>query len=482
MPEVGVITALTYSQINTLFTTPQRSRTEPGFFMASVLMHGLALGIAVLTVIDAPRVDDSSRTRRYTTRLVKLQSTDPLLQWSPGSAAQPTSHAEMRAGRADEQRVAATAAPQSLAYRVSAPITLVQPDIAQNTLLPLKTPIPLMVMWTPPELPVKKIVPPPPKIKASANVRPSLSMPNREAHVANIQLASTSFVSQTIPISASTTSPIVVPGQELPQLPQTASIPSAQPTPATVLSVSDLLLPKGTVALPPANQTAAASSSNSLTPGRPQSTSQTGDGATVGKQNGNASGVTSGNHGDQNETATGPAGEKQAGFNSGSDSGLLSENGASVDRITRPKDGHFGVVVVGDSVADEYPEAAGIWADRLAYTVYLHVGAAKSWILQYCLPRVVQAAGNTTRPDAPWPYLIMTPHLAAGDYDTDALLVHGFIDAAGHFEKLAIVFPAQFAQSKFVLGALQQWQFRPAEQNGQSTAVEVLLIIPEETE
>lgn len=481
MPGVGVITALTYSQINTLFTTPQRSRTEPGFFMASVLMHGLAFGIAVLTVMDAPRVDDSSRTRRYTTRLVKLQSTDPLLQWSPGSAAQPTSHAEMRAGRADEQRVA-VAAPQSLAYRVSAPITLVQPDIAQNTLLPLKAPIPLMVMWTPPELPVKKIVPPAPKIKASANVRPSLSMPNREAHVANIQLASTSFVSQTIPISASTTSPIVVPGQELPQVPQTASIPSAQPTPATVLSVSDLLLSKGTVALPPANQTAAASSSDSFAPGRPQSTSQTGDGATVGKQNGNASGVTSGNHGDQNETATGPAGEKQAGSNSGSASGLPSENGASVDRITRPKDGHFGVVVVGDSVAEEYPEAAGIWADRLAYTVYLHVGAAKSWILQYCLPRVVQAAGNTTRPDAPWPYLIMTPHLAAGDYDTDALLVHGFIDAAGHFEKLAIVFPAQFAQSKFVLGALQQWQFRPAEQNGQSTAVEVLLIIPEETE
>ena len=60
--------------------------------------------------------------------------------------------------------------------------------------------------------------------------------------------------------------------------------------------------------------------------------------------------------------------------------------------------------------------------------------------------------------------------------------LHGFIDDAGHFEKLAIIFPAQFAQSKFVLGALQQWQFRPAEQNGQSTAVEVLLIIPEETE
>jgi hypothetical protein len=473
---------LASSQINTLFTTPQRSRTGPGFFMVSVLMHGLVFGIAIVTVMDAPRVDDSSLSRRYTTRIVKLQSTDPQLRWAPGgSAAPPTSHAEMRAASSGERQVAA-AAPQSLAYRVSAPITLVQPDIAQNTLLPLKAPIPLIVMWTPPNLPVPKIVPPPSKIKASANVRPSLSMPNHEAHVANIQLASASFVSQTIPIPASTTSPIIVPGQELPQIPQTASTPSAQPTPATVLSVSDVLLSKGTVALPPANQTAAASSSDFFAPGRPQSTSQAGDGATIGKQNGNAPGITSGIHSAQNETATGPAGEKQAGSNSGSDLGLLSGNGASVARITRPKDGHFGVVVVGDSVADEYPEAAGIWADRLAYTVYLHVGAAKSWILQYCLPRMVQAASNTTRPDAPWPYLIVTPRLAPGDSDTDALLVHGFIDAAGHFEKLAIVFPAQFAQSKFVLGALQQWQFRPAAQNGQSTAVEVLLIIPEETD
>jgi hypothetical protein len=31
-----------------------------------------------------------------------------------------------------------------------------------------------------------------------------------------------------------------------------------------------------------------------------------------------------------------------------------------------------------------------------------------------------------------------------------------------------------------VLDALQQWQFRPAAQNGQSERVEVVLIIPEQ--
>ena len=61
-------------------------------------------------------------------------------------------------------------------------------------------------------------------------------------------------------------------------------------------------------------------------------------------------------------------------------------------------------------------------------------------------------------------------------------MVHGFVNLAGRFERLAMVFPAEFAQAKFVLSALQQWEFRPARQNGQLAGVEILLIIPEETE
>jgi hypothetical protein len=75
---------------------------------------------------------------------------------------------------------------------------------------------------------------------------------------------------------------------------------------------------------------------------------------------------------------------------------------------------------------------------------------------------------------------VLRPHLAPEDYNSDALIVHGFINLAGRFEKLAMVFPTGFAQAKFVINALQQWQFRPARQNGQIAAVEVLLIIPEE--
>jgi hypothetical protein len=61
-------------------------------------------------------------------------------------------------------------------------------------------------------------------------------------------------------------------------------------------------------------------------------------------------------------------------------------------------------------------------------------------------------------------------------------MVHGFINLAGTFERLALVFPPDFAQTKFLLDALKQWHFRAARQAGQIAAVEVLLIIPEQAE
>jgi hypothetical protein len=149
-----------------------------------------------------------------------------------------------------------------------------------------------------------------------------------------------------------------------------------------------------------------------------------------------------------------------------------------------PKDGQFGVVVVGSSMAEEYPETVGLWGSRMAYTVYLHVGLAKSWILQYSLPQAASTAENGTvvQLQAPWPFVMERPELAPGDLNGDAIMVHGLVNESGRFEKLTIVFPAGFPQGKFVLGALERWQFRPAVQNGLLTAVEVLLIIPAEGE
>lgn len=134
-------------------------------------------------------------------------------------------------------------------------------------------------------------------------------------------------------------------------------------------------------------------------------------------------------------------------------------------------------MVVGSSLVEKYPETAELWNGRMSYTVYLHMGLAKSWIMQYSLPRSGQ--GNVEHIEAPWPFSIVRPNIAPGSIDADALMVHGFVNQTGHFEGLSIAFPPKFAQAQFVLGSLAQWQFRPATQNGQNVKVEVLLIIPE---
>ena len=104
-------------------------------------------------------------------------------------------------------------------------------------------------------------------------------------------------------------------------------------------------------------------------------------------------------------------------------------------QIALPKDGRFSAVVVGNALENQYPEIAGAWNGRIAYTAYLHVGLAKSWLLQYSLPRDADASagGTVARLDAPWPFNIVRPNLAPGSIDADALMIHGFIDESGRF-------------------------------------------------
>jgi len=213
---------------------------------------------------------------------------------------------------------------------------------------------------------------------------------------------------------------------------------------------------------------------------------KTGDGNPAGNQAGTGHGDTPGSTKGNSTAGTGANAQSNVAIDQdgGSTAGLAPGGELSLTHLTLPKDGQFGVVVVGSSLNEQYPEIVGIWNSRLVYTVYLHIGLGKSWILQYSLPRTDEAAagGSINRPEAPWPYDIMRPHLNPEDYNSDAIMVHGFVNAAGRFDRLALVFPAGFTQAKFVLNALQQWQFRPARQDGHIAAVEVLLIIPEETE
>jgi hypothetical protein len=469
------------SRIITLFVDPPPSRRGPSGFLVSMVVHVVVMGSLYLNLKHRVRVEDEAIVQRYTVRLLSLWRPEPPTRRPADN--QSTRFPQGAAGEiASGGQPSAPSLPQQPKDRIPAPQTLVQPDLPPNLLLPQETPIPLILMWSPESNTAKQIVLPPPQEKTVANVRPNLAPPNHELDLADLRIsASASVTDAPLPLP-STTSPVVVRGPELvKQVPETASKPLGAPVPARVLSISDLLLERGTIALPMVNETAAVGASNAMAPAREVNASQEGKGDTAGKQTGIGSGETAANHTGKGAGADSVAGheEPMIGNDSGASQAAVAGSGdqPTVTRIVMPKDGKFGVVVVGSSMAEEYPETVGLWGNRMAYTVYLHVGLAKSWILQYSLPSSADS-GTIARMEAPWPYEMERPGLAPGDLNGDAIMVRGFVNTSGRFEKLAIVFPVDFAQAKFVLGALEQWRFRAAMQNGLLATVEVLLIIP----
>jgi len=367
------------------------------------------------------------------------------------------------------------------------PQTLVQPDLNVQLALEKEIPVPTVVIWARPKAPVKTIVAPLPQKPAATPIIPSLVPPNDETNPADIEISSTEFPSQKLPVLPSNSSPIVV---RSPQPAQTATSTatqnSAKPTPAAVASLSRLKMPNGTVALPPVNESAARASRGEPAPSDTKEDTKAGTGNPAGnggktgaKPESGAAAKQASRAGGAGQQTSGQSGPAQSAAN-GSGEG----NGPTTTHITLPITGQFSSVVVGNSLQDEYPEIADVWSGRMTYTVYLHVGLAKSWILQYALPRAADAAagGDVSQLDAPWPYSIVRPNLAPSAVDADALLVHGFVNEAGRFESLHVAFPPDFGQSQFVVGSLQQWQFRPATENGKAAKVEVLLIIPEDVD
>jgi hypothetical protein len=442
------------------------------------------------------KVDSRSLTQRYAVRVMELHMQEPriqrFIQPPPFNPLQQPSTQPL-ASSGSQEIAAAARIPANFIPQKQAVQTLIQPDAPHDLVIPHEIPLPQVFAWSAPDPAVRKIVQPAPQTVVKIDVPPSIDLPNQEMRVADIKISSTVFDAKTPMPLPSKTSPVSAQApQKTQQIPQTASKTTGQPTPASVISASKIQLQEGTVTLPMVNEVAAAPFTGSLTPGESKSLSQSlsqnmsqpSRGKTDGKENTAGVGQSSGNQTGNVAATAAP----QQGGGTGQPGGVdvsVTSGGAqrTVVHITLPKDGKFGVVVVGSSVADDYPEIGNMWSGRLAYTVYLHVGVAKNWILQYSLPRLQGAvsAGNVARPDAPWPYDITRPSIDA-DTNTDAIMVHGFVNASGRFEQLAVVFPTELAEAKFLLRALQQWQFRPALQNGHATPVEVLLIIPDQTE
>jgi hypothetical protein len=462
-----------------LFSAQPALEQRPYSFLVSVVVHTVVIALIFLGILSAPKIRSSVLTERYSVRHLDLHSLEPEMERAASNAIHaPSVHPKAsplpKGGSQDEE-------PQVMRQVLDAPKvhqTLVQPDIPKPLKLPREIPLPTVVIWNAEKPQIQTVAAPVPQSPPVALAKPVIQRPNKAPRLDDIAIKPSDLPMPKQPILASTTSPIIVSGPKpTPPAPLTTAAGSAQAPSGAVISLSDFGMANGQVTLPPVNQSASSNSQGALAPGKGKEPSQAGHGNPAGAASGTGTKPGTGSAGDQRNSAQNGSGGNGPGTNNGS--GQAVGGLPKTTHIVRQREGQFGAVVVGSSLKEQYPEIGDVWGGRMAYTVYLPVGLSKSWIIQYSLSRTDDPANNKIHVDAPWPYSIVRPNIEPGAIDADALMVHGFVNEAGRFEALSIAFPSEFAQAKFVLNALAQWQFRPATQNGQDVKVEVLLIIPE---
>ena len=424
-----------------LFESATPPRQGMVTFIGSVVVHALAGSLLWFALAYRP---PNSRviTEHYNLRQLDLEMLAELEQLR-------VPHPDpLNTPVPNKPKLTAPAPSHSIKTPVEKLQPLIQPDLPNTVKMAQQIPVPRVVLWSATNKVVQKITPPTIK-RPPANAIATFDRPNQELKIADVAVSSNNQLALKSQVIPSTTLPIADRNAIQVQQLSSVSTVAANPTPAAILSLSDIQLVKGTAELPPVNA-------------GPKSDSHTGLAAGQGKNSSTENG---------NGTANSEAG------------GDLMAN-LTVTPLSLSEQGHFSAVIVGNDLAEEFPELAGLWAGRATYTVYLRVGLAKAWTLQYGLPRDAKpaAAGAVTRLEAPWAYSIVRPNLPPGSINADALLIHGFINASGKFENLSVAFPQPFPIAPFVLHALQQWQFRPATRDGQAAKVEVLLIIPDQDE
>lgn len=412
--------------------------------------------------------------------------------------------------------------------RPTAKQTLVELDVPPDIQLKQNIPLPTAVVWE--HLPpvrrafVAPAAKPVSKPKIEMPPAPDLSAPNWEPVISDLKL-SAAITNQnprlihppgkTAPLKSVSNAVIVEP----PEL-------STNATGASVAAVISLpqtpLLSDKDVVVPPANQIAFTGSGGSASSGDAHNSANgatsaagepgsRGTGTTSGfEKKAEKTGQSAGGSGTQGGARGGVVqGRETAGLavasaagGSGSASGIGSAghpgSGTGVigvpridelpplipgtTRLTPPKDGKFSVVVSGSSPAGPYVESAGALSGKMVYSVYISVGLRKKWILQYCLPKAEEqktAKGRALPIEAPWPYVIVRPETMSF---TEYVIVHGILSSEGRFDQLGLIFPSELEKKDLLMSSLKQWTFRAATRDGAPSEVEILLIIPGQSE
>ncbi len=492
--------------------------------MAAFLMSGIQW--------DSVEVATPAMPKSYSVRWLRLEATDlrPYVPLRPALKASSSGAKSLPATPKITSPVAKSAepAPEALADPVTPPATppaaapvktpklarvfeppvvkrppadqtLIQLDVPPD-LVPLpNVPLPTAVLWSQQnqKMPVVKVAAPPvpkmPRPVRNPPAQPTIDAPNAELVAANVQLSSSIINNQpSLAQLAAVTTPVRNPYDHGDQLPQTTLPPSNERIKSpNVVSLPDVpLLAKEAILIPPANQVAPASptggGSGSENRGNGGGSKADGDGGRPAGAAVPAPGSGPGSTPSGNATTgnAAPGNITPGKITAGNPAtGTITKDPllASLKRITLPKDGKFGAVVMGSSATGPYTEAQGALSGKILYTVYLRVGLKKNWIMQYGLPKALEQAaatrGGTPNLDAPWPFLLVTPHYSSL-LDQEYIILRGTLNTAGKLEQLKLITPVNYGGRDLLVSTLEIWQFRPAKKDGEDTAVEVLLIIP----
>ena len=503
---------------------PPRRNRLPGFSV-SVVLHCFV--IAAMWSVDIP-VQPAAVHRQYSVRLLQLQTPAEYRPRSPGRAsltAELWSHMSAHGSGPQNPQPAAVAstnaapgpdvAPERRPFVLPPDVllkpvkqTLIQPDIPPNLTLSREVPLPAAILWSDLKLPPirKRFITPPEAARPAAKA--VQSVPENAAMIALTQETRPGALNMAGVIPADLPKfhkAFVAPPSRDRQEPirQVSQIGMLDPNAASggnLISLPADPVVSGTVALPPANQIA----SSDVAPGGLLNSDNSGNGSggnnvsahTGARDSGRSVAADSGSGtgsappkspgGAQASIAIGSATTGTAATGAwsatGSGGGPQPLAIAGLRRIELPKNGKFGAVVSGSSAAGSYPESAGALSGKVIYTVYIKVGLRKSWILQYCLPKGDEkSARSGVGIDAPWPFLMMRPDQGSASAP-DYMILHGTITAAGRFDQLAVIFPADYAEKELLVSSLKLWEFRPAARDGVPVPVEALLIIPHQPE
>jgi hypothetical protein len=215
--------------------------------------------------------------------------------------------------------------------------------------------------------------------------------------------------------------------------------------------------------------------------------------------------------GAEQKTARAPASAVPAGGNSapGGDSGAHSDPPPAVRILNThagpvevhefsdgsqqwrfPATGSFDVVIVQRSAGAMIPEAEPLLTGWPVQTVYLALGTAKEWIMQYCLPPSASAPaaqsgmlvtlGKPAKLEAPFIQLAMLPPPKITNSSRPALF-SGSLGADGRFRRLRPVVAPDYETRPELLPYIEQWLFRPAKWDGAFAEVDVVLLVPAST-